>query len=462
MRHGEERSEVKIKRFLADDLPSAVAAVRRELGREAVILTTGPLAAPGWRRLFRRFDRVEVSAAVEESAFTAHLSRSLQAVWPRAGGAAESTPGAPPVVGVPVLASPRTVSGAGGGPPPGAMESWRPPQVPEGTPPHLPAAPATAATGAPGPPPGGALDVRESEGPDPVRVALVASGVAPTGTRAPQAISVRPGMRRLVALVGPTGAGKTTTLAKIAAHLHLQQGWRVGLITADTFRVGAVEQLAAYARLLGLPLEVTPTPAALERALLRMRTADVVLIDTSGRGHRDLRRMDDLMAFLRVARQVAGGGAAEPRQGRADPGPPAAPPLGPGGAEGEAAQSAGGVEGQHLPGGLEVHLVLAAPTRRQEVAAMVEAYRPVADRCLLTKLDECEAPPEALAVLGEVGLALSYCCAGQRVPEDLALAWPDRLVAGLVARLAPEVATTERAARTPGGRPPAATASVEA
>lgn len=229
---------------------------------------------------------------------------------------------------------------------------------------------------------------------------------------------------RTVALVGPTGAGKTTTLAKVAAHLHLGQGWRVGLVTADTFRVGAVEQLQAYARLLGLPLEVAPTPGALERALARLTATDVVLIDTSGRGHRDRRRMEDLFAFLRLAREVGEGGADEPAAGA---------PLG----------------GPTVGGGLEVHLVIAGPTRRAEVEALLTAYGPVADRALLTKLDECEAPPEALGVLAERGLPLSYCAGGQRVPEDLAPAWPDRLAQALAGGGA--ASTVPPAGRVPVG-----------
>lgn|GEM_PF-328575 len=410
---------MKIKRFLADDLPSAVAAVRRELGREAVILTTRRVARPGWRRIFRRFDRIEVAAAIEEAALAVHVSRTLQGMRAHPGGAAGD--------GVTAAPAPEPALR------PRPLPAHRPP-VPEAATadgafptlrplPSPPAVPAAAAVGAgteaaegDAAPGRAGVDIREAGAPDALRRALFADDLAPGNLPAPQAIRIQPGTRRLVAFVGPTGAGKTTTLAKIAAHLHLQQGWRVGLITADTFRVGAVEQLQAYARLLSLPLEVTPTPGALERALERMRSADVVLIDTSGRGHRDLRRMGELFSFLNVAREVGtGGGAARP--------------------EAEGLHDAR-AQPAHGPGGLEVHLVLAAPTRRDEVVAIVDAYRTQIDRCLLTKLDECEAPPEALPVVSAAGLTLSYCSAGQRVPEDLALAWPDRLATG-IARPAP-------------------------
>jgi flagellar biosynthesis GTPase FlhF len=315
---------VKIARFVADDLPSAVAAVRRAMGRDAVILSTRGVPRPGWRRWLRRFDRVEVVAAVEDAA------------------------------------------------------------VPR---------PAAAPAG---------LDVREPDSASGLRQALYGEEAAPPGMGVPRPIHIRPGSRRLVALVGPTGAGKTTTLAKLAAHLHLEQGWRVALITADTFRVGAAEQLQAYARLLGLPLEVTPTPGSLQRALERLAAVEAVLIDTSGRAHRDDRRMGELRAYLAAAREA---GAGE----------------------------------------MEAHLVLAAATRRAEAEAIVAAYRSLVDRLLLTKLDECEEVPDALAVAAAADLPLSYCCAGQRVPEDLALAWPDQIVAGLrVARPAGGAALARR------------------
>jgi flagellar biosynthesis protein FlhF len=210
-------------------------------------------------------------------------------------------------------------------------------------------------------------------------------------TAAPQPVVIRPGERRIVALVGPTGAGKTTTTAKLAAHLHLQQGWRVGVITADTFRVGGADQLGAYARILGVPLEVASTPGSLGRAVGRLADQDCILVDTSGRAHRDGKRMQELAALLTALREAAG-----------------APGL-----------------------ALEVHLVLGAATRPVEVRAILEAYRPWVDRMLLTKLDECEGPPDAHTMAAQAGLPLSYAAAGQRVPEDLFVAWPDELLRAL-------------------------------
>ncbi len=341
---------MKIKRFVADDLPAAVAELRREMGRDAVLLSSRRLPRRGWRWLFRRFDRIEVTGAVE---------------GPAAPSPARLAVAAAPVAPRPAVAAslPQPVVSAAATSPP---------------------APAVQARG---------IDLRE---PEPAalegwRQALLAGQFTPGASGPPQAIHVQAGCRTLVALVGPTGAGKTTTLAKLAARLHLQQGWRVVLLTADTFRVGAIEQLQTYGRLLGVAVEVTPTPGALARALERLRETDVVLLDTPGRAHRDARSLAELRALVQVPREVAAAGGAR----------------------------------------CEVHLVLAAPTRGQEAAAVLSAYGPLADRLLLTKLDECEGPPAVLSTDLGRGLFLSYCSFGQRVPEDLAVAWPDRLAAGL-------------------------------
>lgn len=307
---------MKIQRFVAGDLQTALAAVRRQLGPDAVIVDTRVVRQAGWRRFGRRFDQVEVRAALDPAP-------------PRPAPAPRARPG-----GLDLIEAPERADAAA------------------------------------------------------LRRAVFGGLEGGAAVAAPQPVVVRPGERRLVALVGPTGAGKTTTTAKLAAHLQLQQGWRVGVVTADTFRVGATEQLGAYARILGVPLEVAATPAALGRAIARLDGVDCVLVDTSGRGHRDDRRMGELAALLEALRAAA-----------------EAPAV-----------------------GLEVHLVLAATLRLAEARAIVHAYRAWVDRLLLTKLDECEGPPDVSAAGAAAGLPLSYAAAGQRVPEDLFVAWPDQIL----------------------------------
>ena len=90
------------------------------------------------------------------------------------------------------------------------------------------------------------------------------------------------GTRRVVALVGPTGVGKTTTVAKLAANFKLAHGVRVGLITVDTYRIAAVEQLKTYAEIIDLPLAVVNDPVEMPRALDELGAVDLVFIDTAG------------------------------------------------------------------------------------------------------------------------------------------------------------------------------------
>src|SRR5262249_55821553 len=97
--------------------------------------------------------------------------------------------------------------------------------------------------------------------------------------RAAGPIRVSPGRRHLVALVGPTGVGKTTTIAKLAANFRLKERRRVGLITVDTYRIAAVEQLRTYADIIDLPMEVVSTPREMRNAVARMSDLDLVLMD---------------------------------------------------------------------------------------------------------------------------------------------------------------------------------------
>ncbi|HZJ83670.1 MAG TPA: flagellar biosynthesis protein FlhF, partial [Clostridia bacterium] len=103
----------------------------------------------------------------------------------------------------------------------------------------------------------------------------------------PETIEFQPEQRKVVLLVGPTGVGKTTTLAKLAAMFTIEQGKKVGLITADTYRIAAVDQLNTYAEILGIPIDIIYSPNQITNVLKRHEDKEIVLIDTAGRSIRD-------------------------------------------------------------------------------------------------------------------------------------------------------------------------------
>jgi len=193
-------------------------------------------------------------------------------------------------------------------------------------------------------------------------------------------ITMPPGAGRVVALVGPTGVGKTTTIAKLAANYRLRENRRVGLITVDTYRIAAVEQLRTYADIIDLPMEVVSTPREMREAVQRMRTFDLVLMDTAGRSPRDEVRIQELRSMLV-----------------------------------EAAPD-------------EVHLVLSAAASGRSLVAAAEKFAPVGVTSLLvTKLDEATGLGSLLALARKCQLPYSYLTDGQNVPDDINVAEAKRL-----------------------------------
>jgi flagellar biosynthesis protein FlhF len=180
------------------------------------------------------------------------------------------------------------------------------------------------------------------------------------------------GTRRVVALVGPTGVGKTTTVAKLAANFKLAHGLRPGLVTVDTYRIAAVEQLRTYAEIIDLPLAVANAPSEMRKAIDELGDVDLVLIDTAGRSPRDEVKIRELADFL---------AAAEPD---------------------------------------EVHLVLSAVAGERSLRAAVDRFAVArADRLILTKLDEADGLGGVLSVLGHADRPVSYLTTGQAVPDDI-------------------------------------------
>jgi len=214
------------------------------------------------------------------------------------------------------------------------------------------------------------LEPDEAHRPDAVRDALREAVESCIQVAPP--IAAVPGARRVVALVGPTGVGKTTTVAKLAANFKLAHGLRPGLVTVDTYRIAAVEQLRTYAEIIDLPLAVANAPGEMARAIDELGDVDLVLIDTAGRSPRDEVKIRELADFLAAA----------------------APD--------------------------EVHLVLSAVAGERALRAAVERFAVArADRLILTKLDEADGLGGVLGVLGLADRPVSYLTTGQAVPDDI-------------------------------------------
>jgi flagellar biosynthesis protein FlhF len=194
----------------------------------------------------------------------------------------------------------------------------------------------------------------------------------------------RSGRACTIALIGPTGVGKTTTVAKLAAAHKLRHGRKVGLITCDTYRIAAVEQLRTYANIIGVPLKVVLTPGELREACAELNSCDVILIDTAGRSPGDGARLDELRAFLH---------AAEPDQ---------------------------------------THLVLSSTAGASSLHRAAEKFAALKpDHLLLTKLDEAVnfglVVDITRRVSRELDVRLSYVTTGQEVPDDIEPARADRM-----------------------------------
>ncbi len=201
---------------------------------------------------------------------------------------------------------------------------------------------------------------------------------------------------RVIALVGPTGVGKTTTIAKLAAQFKLQQGHSVGLVTIDTYRIAAVDQLRTYADILDIPLKVVLSPRELKQAIDGFRDKDFVLIDSAGRSQRDVLKMNQLRQYL---------DAAQPD---------------------------------------ETHLVVSTTSGQQTALGIIDKFREFdVDRIILTKLDEAVGFGIVLAVMQQAQRKLSYVTAGQDVPEDIEPGDPRKLAELIVPAVTPHVERTD-------------------
>jgi flagellar biosynthesis protein FlhF len=346
-----------LKRFRRETVQEALRAAREELGAGALVLSTRVVAAPGARGWLGR-RHVEVTAAVERPLVSGdrHVqSEAFDERW--IGGTSDDRPDAP-------FGSGAVVSSVA------SRVRKREQRA---------VASLTAQLQATGLDPVLAHDVATAH-PTPHRRGATIHSLRKTlaGQLATLAADDE-GYAPVEVFVGPPGVGKTTTIAKIASQERARGGTRLGLVAADGFRVGAVEQLRLYADILGTPLTVARTPDELARAIEDARRP--LLVDTAGRSPHD----DVSREMLRVF------------AGRA---------------------------------GVRTHLVLAASTPADLIRRTLGRFgdaRP--SRLVITKLDEAESLAPIVGVLREQQIPISYLGTGQTVPEDLERATPPALAA---------------------------------
>lgn len=181
------------------------------------------------------------------------------------------------------------------------------------------------------------------------------------------------GTPKIICFVGPTGIGKTTTLAKLAADFAFEKRKKVAIITVDTYRIAAVEQLKAYADILSLPLEVVFSPSEFKGAIDKYVDYNLILIDTAGRSQRNSMQLVELKSFIDAA-------------------------------------------GYRL----ETYLLLSATTKDKELIDIVDNFKKVSfHKLIFTKLDETVTFGPILNLSVQIPQGISYVTTGQNVPEDI-------------------------------------------
>lgn len=189
-------------------------------------------------------------------------------------------------------------------------------------------------------------------------------------------VPLRPQQRKIIMMVGPTGVGKTTTISKLAARYayKLGQNYKVGIVTLDSFRVGAVEQLQAYTNIMRLPLEVVKKPDDLSEALLRLKDCNYIFIDTAGSSQYDVDKIEFINEYQKKV--------------------------------------------EELP--IEKILVLPANVKHSDLLEIYKNYSILdIDYLTFTKLDETRSFGNLISFAHKTKKSITYFSIGQNVPDDL-------------------------------------------
>lgn len=200
-------------------------------------------------------------------------------------------------------------------------------------------------------------------------------------------MDVEDGQTKYIFFIGPTGVGKTTTIAKLASAMKINKKANVALFTADTYRIAAVDQLRSYANILNMPLRVIYSEAEMAEAVEEFKDYDIVMIDTAGRSHKNREQRDDIEKLIKSV----------PEDKR------------------------------------EVYLVLSATAKYKDMVRITETYSEITDYSLIfTKLDETGAIGNIFNIKMLTGAPLSYTTFGQNVPEDILIINPQAIAKQLL------------------------------
>lgn len=194
--------------------------------------------------------------------------------------------------------------------------------------------------------------------------------------------------QKLVFFIGPTGVGKTTTLAKIAGKLVMEGKYNIGLITSDTYRIAAIEQLRVYSDILQLPLKIIYNEEDMYKALVNLNDKDIILVDTAGRNHKEIQEGDEIFKAMNSIKNK------------------------------------------------EVFLVLSCTTEYKILQSIIKQYNFIPDyKIIFTKVDECENLGNILNVKMLTNKPLSYITTGQNVPDDIELINREKIVNSLLGEI---------------------------
>ncbi|MCI8635681.1 MAG: flagellar biosynthesis protein FlhF [Eubacterium sp.] len=193
---------------------------------------------------------------------------------------------------------------------------------------------------------------------------------------------------KVIFFVGPTGVGKTTTVAKVASKLKVEQGRRIAFLTADTYRIAAAEQLRTYANILDIPLTIIYSAGELNQSIEQLEDYDAILVDTAGFSHKSSNQKEDVKSLI-----------------------------------------------QNLDShyNSEVYLVLSATTKYRDLIEISDVYKEISDyKIIFTKLDETTTYGNILNIKLYSGAEVSYITNGQNVPDDLEIFNSQKMVKRLL------------------------------